>query len=68
MTRLKDENWSQNKKVIKLTHEDLDLYEQCISFMREQIKDLNSAILATIEWQNDTMLVLNRVNKMKEEL
>jgi hypothetical protein len=68
VTRLKDENWSLDKEVIKLTRDNLERHELCLSFTWEQIRDLNSAILATTEWWNNTMLVLNKAKKMKEEV
>jgi hypothetical protein len=46
----------------------MELDEECLSFMREQVEDLNIDIVATIDWRNNTMRVLNRAKKLKEDL
>jgi hypothetical protein len=68
MTRLKDDNWSLKKEVIKFTRDNMELDEECLSFMWEQVEELNLDIVATIDWRNNTMRVLNRAKKLKEDL
>jgi hypothetical protein len=46
----------------------MELHEECLSFMWEQVEDLNLDIAATIAWRNNTMRVLNRAKKLKEDL
>jgi hypothetical protein len=46
----------------------MELHEECLSFMREQVEDLNLDIAATIDWRNKTMRVLNKAKKLKEDL
>jgi hypothetical protein len=64
---LKDGNLSL-KEVIKFRHDYMELHEECLSFMREHVEDLNLDIATTIDWRNNTMLVVKRAKNMKEEL
>jgi hypothetical protein len=68
VAKLKDDNRSLKKEVIKFTHDNMELDEECLSFMQEQVEDLNLDIKATIDWRNNTMLVLNKAKKMKDDL
>jgi hypothetical protein len=68
LTGLKDDNRSLKKEVIKFTRDNMELHEECLSFMWEQVEDLNLDIVATIAWRNNTMRVLNRAKKLKEDL
>jgi predicted RNase H-like nuclease (RuvC/YqgF family) len=68
VTRLKDDNRSLKKEVIKFTRDNMELHEECLSFMRKQVEDLNLDIAATMDWRNNTMQVLNRAKKLKEYL
>jgi hypothetical protein len=54
--------------VIKFTHDNMELHEECIAFMWEQVEDLNLDIVDTIDWRNNTMWVLNKAKKLKEDL
>jgi hypothetical protein len=42
----------------------MELHEECLSFMREKVEDLNLDIAATIDWRNNIMRVLKRVKKL----
>jgi hypothetical protein len=68
LTRLKDDNRSLKKDVIMFTRDNMELHEECLSFMQEQVEDLNLDIAATIDWHDNTMLVLNNMKKLKEDL
>jgi hypothetical protein len=68
VTRLKDDNRSLKKEVIKFTCDGMKLHEECLSFMQDQLEDLNLDIADTIDWRNNTMLLLNKAKKLKEDL
>jgi hypothetical protein len=55
LTRLKYDNRSLKKEVIKFTRDSMELHEECLSFMWEQVEDLNIDIAATIAWRNNIM-------------
>jgi hypothetical protein len=67
VTRLKDENLSL-KELTKFTHDNMELHEECLYFMREKVEDLNLDIMATMNLRNNTMLVRNRAKKMKADI
>jgi hypothetical protein len=46
----------------------MELHDECLSFMREKVEDLNLDIEAPIDWRNNTTLVLNKAKKMEEDL
>jgi hypothetical protein len=68
MTRIKDDNRSLKKDVIKFTRDNMELHKECLFFMQEQVEDLNLDIAATNEWHNNTMRVLKKAKKLKEDL
>jgi hypothetical protein len=49
VSRLKDDNRSLKKDVIMFTCDNMELHEECLSFMQEQVEDLNLDIAATID-------------------
>jgi hypothetical protein len=68
VTRLINDNWSLKKEVIMFTCDNMELHEECLYFMRGQVEDLNVDIADTIDWRSNTMLVLNKAKKIKEDL